>query len=180
MNKCHPFCWWMCQKKRKRKYIVLYSFSDDHWLEIKMIYQTFTFTTLFSLFDAKRLARLRDLCRFCSDWDLLCFYIRSYQRIPQFWQLTWKSKRKIMNSFEHFAHCGKSQHFVRRNWFPQKTCQITTLNFDAKITHKIAKLVCQFLYFEHKNDFCHSMFCKVANQSMKRESRIWATAKNIP
>ena len=101
------------RKKRKRKYIVLYSFSDDHWLEIKMIYQTFTFTTLFSLFDAKRLARLRDLCRFCSDWDLLCFYIRSFQRIPQFLATYLKKWKKNHEYFEHFAHCSKNQPFVQ-------------------------------------------------------------------
>ena len=49
--------------RKKENCVVLYSFSDDHWLEIKMIYQTFTFTTLFSLFE-----HFKRGCEICIDF----------------------------------------------------------------------------------------------------------------
>ena len=49
--------------RKKENCVVLYSFSDDHWLEIKMIYQTFTFTTLFSLFE-----HFKRGCEICVDF----------------------------------------------------------------------------------------------------------------
>ena len=105
------------RKKGKENILCATVFSNDHWLEIKMIYQTFTFTTLFSLFE-----HFKRGCEICVDFVPIEI---SFVSDPEFcmirkkislnlWQLTWKRKENSWN-FGRFSIAGKVNFFAQKS-----------------------------------------------------------------